>query len=237
MFSIVPIIMNEYIGEDFSSKPTPKKYFEDDYVYYKNDNEILKLRLHFNHMDIVDLIEEYVKNDDVYDFEVLSEYSVKKKYNIGVNFFPFVGKYRIEGNLKKTNNYFVPKLTELLALLINLYNNSNNLITYNNFEKLYSVYINMKNKDINSNDINLLRSLLSKVYIVLEERLDVDVLSKQLDTTTKFIKNTDLELYKKIKYLLESAIDNENKFTELGIDFNVKEGLGLSKDNVKQLKR
>ena len=75
-------------------------------------------------------------------------------------FFPFIGEYRLEYSIRKTNNYFVPEKTPLLAELIDLYNdNSVYYISLNRlgnegyiirYEVLYDALTTIRNELFNS---------------------------------------------------------------------------------------
>ena len=190
-------------------------------IYIRQNNEILNIKIVFNHMDVVDAIEDYINDSNIYFFEVLDEKNIKKKFNLKTSFFPYVGTFRMEGNLKKTNNYFVPGLDDGLILLIDLYNEKNNLVTFKNLQKLYE--LNKKNK--------ILSNLCLKMDIELLERFDLNTLNSVINNSTKQI---DLEYYKKIKFILETAKLNEEKLSLLGLDFKFEKY--VSKQKVKENK-
>lgn len=95
------------------------------FIYIRHDNEILNFKITINNMDVVDAIEDYIKTADTYSFKVMSEEHVKLLYKLRPSFFPNLGKFRLDNNIRKTNNYFVPEKTPLLEEFIDLLINKN----------------------------------------------------------------------------------------------------------------
>lgn len=112
---LLNFIQDIEIGGDYLDKT-----LYNNFIYIRYKNEILNLKITINHMDVVDAIEDYIKTADTYNFKVMSEEHVKLLYKMRPSFFPSIGKFRLDNNIKKTNNYFVPDKTPLLEELIDL---------------------------------------------------------------------------------------------------------------------
>ena len=203
----------------------------DDSIYLENENEILKLILKFNHMDIREIIVDYIQGVNIYNLKALDDISIESEYKTNVSFFPFIGKFKLEGNFKKTNNYLVPPNTELLRKLIGFYNcnnNFNNSISYHDLNVLNSLYKLSKEQN-NILEESTLKNLFSKIHVQLVERLDKTLLKNVINSNNMINKDE----YRQIKFLLVSASENKEIFNEFGLINNI-EKQGLINNNKKQ---
>ena len=73
------------------------------------DDQIYKFKITTNPQDIDYLIEEYINGLDIYIFESTDANSLdNNEKELVEKFFPYLGKFRLEGKLKSTHNYFYP---------------------------------------------------------------------------------------------------------------------------------
>lgn len=185
------------------------------FICIQRYNEILKFKITINHMDVVDAIEDYIKTEDTYNFRVMCEEHVKLLYKIKPSFFPFVGKYRLENDIKKTNNYFVPEKKPLLEELIDLYNNGVYLDTLNNLNSIK----NELKKNNNKTQLLILENLCSKFSLELVEKYNVEALEKTLNHSNNLINKDDLN---KMKWILKTSQENEAIFNNLNLNKKIK---------------
>ena len=186
------------------------------FIYIRQDNEILNFKITINHMDVVDAIEDYIKTADTYSFKVMSEEHVKLLYKLRPSFFPSIGKFRLDNNIKKTNNYFVPDKTPLLEELIDLYND--NLVylgTLNHLNSIKNELVKKKNRI----QLLILRELCSKFSLELVEKYNIEALEKTLNYSNNLINISDLN---KMKWILKTSKENEEIFSSLGLDKKIK---------------
>ena len=186
-----------------------------DSICIRHNNEILNVKITINHMDIVDVIENYVKTEDTYNFRVMCEEDVKL-LRIRPSFFPFIGKYRLENSIRKTNNYFVPEKTPLLEELIDLYNDNHiYYISLNNLNLINNELI----KNNNGTRLLILKKLCSKFSLELLEKYNIESLEKIINYSNNLINKDDLN---KMKWILKSSKENELIFNSLGLNEKIK---------------
>jgi len=179
-----------------------------DFIYIRHNDEILGVKITISHMDVVDAIENYIKTEDTYNFRVMSEEEVKL-LRIRPSFFPFIGKFRLENNIRKTNNYFVPRKTSLLEELIDLYND--NFLYYVSLNTLNLVHNELVKKN-NKTQLLILKNLCSKFYLELVEKYNIEILEKILNNSNNLINRDDL---KKMEWMLKTSKENEEIFNSL----------------------
>ena len=203
------------------------KYRIDDTIYLENENEILSFRLKFNHMDIREIILDYIQGVNIYYLKPLDDNSIESEYKTSVSIFPFIGKFKLEGNFKKTNNYLVPPNTELLRKLIEFYscdNNYSNLISHHDLISLNSLYKLSKEQN-NTLEESTLKNLFSKIHVQLVERLDKTLLENMINSNNMINKSE----YKEMKFILISAKENKQIFEELGLNTKIEEDYTFQK--------
>ncbi len=71
-------------------------------------------------MDVVNVLEKYIDSQKTFDRVIMSEKSLKNT-KIPLKFLYYLGKYTLEDNLFKTNNYLVPKQTPFLDVITEKY--------------------------------------------------------------------------------------------------------------------
>lgn len=204
---LLNFIQDIEIGGDYLDKA-----LYNNFIYIRYNNEILNFKITINHMDVVDAIEDYIKTADTYNFKVMSEEHVKLLYKLRPSFFPSIGKFRLDNNIKKTNNYFVPDKTPLLEELIDLYND--NLVylgTLNHLNSIKNELVKKKNRI----QLLILRELCSKFSLELVEKYNIEVLEKILNCSNNLININDLN---KMNWILKSSKKNEAIFKSLGLD-------------------
>ena len=203
---LLNFIQDIEIGGDYLDKT-----LYNNFIYIRYKNEILNLKITINHMDVVDAIEDYIKTADTYNFKVMSEEHVKLLYKMRPSFFPSIGKFRLDNNIKKTNNYFVPDKTPLLEELIDLYND--NLVylgTLNHLNSIKNELVKKKNRI----QLLILRELCSKFSLELVEKYNIEALEKTLNYSNNLINISDLN---KMKWILKTSKENEEIFSSLDL--------------------
>lgn len=120
-----PLIINSDLEEN-----------KDKNIYVESNGKIYEYEIIFNHMNVVDAIECYIRNESVYSFHLVDEEQAK---TIGtpIKFLPYMGDFRLEGSYKKTRNYLSPVLTYLLNFLNNKY--KDNVITNKDLKTLFEL--------------------------------------------------------------------------------------------------
>ena len=92
------------------------------------NNQICKFKISFDDLDVTNLIEDYMNLIDIYCFEVVPESSLKDN-PFYKKFFPYLGKFRLDGSFKSTHNYFAPSFeSEMLKIFSSMYH-TNILLT------------------------------------------------------------------------------------------------------------
>jgi len=230
----LPFIM-EYEGPP-NSKPietrvkTIRTFELFDYIYLFNENELMKFKVELNHMDIVDALEKYINTQNLCRKEIMSEKDAKKT-KIPLKFLYYLGKYRLENNILKTKNYLVPKQTEFLNLLTEKYEEEVVVRT-----DLYILF-KAKNNAIEDEDdfkLRLIDGLFDNIniefvdkYVITEKEIDNTIINIRTLLGTKYAD----DVLRKLRWMLESTIDNKRYITALGLQ--EKFDKAMNKDKVK----
>lgn len=120
-----PLIINSDLEEN-----------KDKNIYVESNGKIYEYEIRFNHMNVVDAIESYIKNISVYDFVLVNEKQAKVM-GTPIKFLPYMGEFRLEGSCLKTNNYLTPVVSYFLNFLNNKY--KDNIITNDDLKFLYEI--------------------------------------------------------------------------------------------------
>ena len=177
------------------------------------DNEIYKFKITTNPQEMDCLIEEYINGLDIYLFEATDEKSLEIK-EVAEKFFPYLGKFRLEGKLKSTHNYFAPiGGSEMLRILFFMYKTS--ILKEKDLKymgKLYSI----------SNDpsiLNFIKKIFSVADIEVTGTCTVEELKSHLNTLERFFSEIRFsDAYISMKKLLESSKENRERINNLGLN-------------------
>ena len=195
------------------------------------DNEIYKFKITTNPQDIDYLIEEYINGLDIYIFESTDANSLdNNEKELVEKFFPYLGKFRLNGRFKSTNNYFYPiGGNEMVNVLFSMY--KTNILKESDFkymEKLYSL-----SKD--SSILSFIKKIFSVANIELTGKCTVDELNNHLNYLERFFSDIRLsyayDTYISMKNLLESSKENREKINNLGLNEYFMEAINNKKEN------
>lgn len=183
-------------------------------IFVENDGWIYELKMTFDHMDIVNAIEEHISDINIYNFEVKSEDMILEEGMIK-KFFPYVGKFKIDGSRKVTNNYFVPIYSELLNILFLLYKDA--VLLENSFSYIDRLYT-IGTQANAPRTTEFIKRFLEKMEIEILNKYSIEELSYSLDC---LIKIDDIEISKtfsSLKQLLETSTKNKERINNLGLN-------------------
>lgn len=191
-----------------------------EYIYVQKDNQLLKFFVKTEHMNITDTLEQYLNNSSLYNFEVLSEKDIKDKFPLKL--VRSVGKYKLEGNLLKTNNYLVPPVTELTNILNEKYKENNSFVTFSS-KDLHKLNLIKEAFRLDERifELQLIENLLSSFEVELKGIYDISEkeLETYIDNITKLIGfDENKTTLSKLRWILVSASHNEEYITGLGIE-------------------
>jgi len=211
---LLPLLQDiEYAGDEKKSRRL--NFF--DYVYLASGNELLKFKVEINHMDAIDALEEYINSQKTVDHIILNEKEAKNT-NIPLGFLFYLGKYRLENSLIKTENYFVPKSTELLSELTKKYNNCT--VTPVDLYNFACILIEANNNQ-DSLTKKLVEKLFSGVDVELVEKFQInkDELNNIINSIKNIFKNkVEAEaVLHKLKWILDMTECNVHPITGLGL--------------------
>lgn len=227
---LLPLLQDiEYTGDEKKSRKL--SFF--DYVYLTSGNELLKFKVEINHMDAVDALEEYINSQKPVDHIILNEKEAKKT-NIPLGFLLYLGKYRLENSLIKTENYFVPKSTELLFKLTQKYNNCT--VTTVDLYNFACILIEA-NKNQDSLTKKLVEKLFSGVNVELVEKFQIneDELNNIINSIKNIFKNkVEAEaILHKLKWILDMTKRNAEQITKLDLRDKFESAVEKEKQKVK----
>lgn len=192
-----------------------------DYVYLDTGKRILKFRVEINeHMEIVNALESCVDNINVKDFCVMSEKKIKEISTVPVKFLPYVGKFKLEENFIKTNNYLAPKMNDLTKLVLRMYKQSTMgyyIVNSSILEELANVNLELSDKK----DINILNNLLANINVTLVDEYDCDseLLKSNISSIGKVVDHEyGASLLHRFKWILTTSKSNVENIKYLNIE-------------------
>lgn len=195
------------------------------------DDQIYKFKITTNPQDIDYLIDEYINSLDIYLFEATDEKSLNNK-ELAEKFFPYLGKFRLEGKLKSTHNYFYPiGGSEMVNTLFSMY--KTNILKESDFKYMEKLYSLSKNSSI----LNFIKEIFSVVNIELTGEITVEELNNHLNYLERFFSDIRLsytyDAYISMKKLLESSKENKERINNLGLNDYFVEAIKIKneKDN------
>jgi len=197
------------------------------------DDQIYKFKITTNPQDIDYLIEEYINGLDIYIFESTDANSLdNNEKELVEKFFPYLGKFRLEGKLKSTHNYFYPiGGSEMVNTLFSMY--KTNILKESNFKYMEKLYSFSKDSSI----LNFIKKIFSVANIELTGEITVDELNNHLNYLERFFSDIRLsytyDTYISMKNLLESSKKNRERINNLGLNDYFVEAIKIKneKDN------
>lgn len=204
-------------GSENMNKATPNVNTDiKNYIYLEEGNELYKFEIKFNHMDITNAIEQYINRCRVIDFEVRSEQYLKENA-IPKIFFPYLGKFKLEENLKSTKNYFVLNdKSYLYRLLTVMY--WDNSFTPEHFEVLYDCY-NECCLNKQKNKAEFILDFSSKMNIELKNKYKFEELKSIISNLENYVPKDELEKSKEqYRWMFESAKKNKSIISGFGLN-------------------
>lgn len=208
----------------------------EDYIYLYENETLFKFRVQLEHMDVVDALEKYINNRPQWDYDILSKKQVLKQTDIPIKFFRSLGKYRLENNLIKTENYLVPKKTTFLCILGNLYNDS--ILT-----RAYLSYLGGIKSEANITDDVLQNEIINELFqnikidLIKKYSITTDELKNTIDNIRKLDSSSNPEIYDTLttfKRILTSIEENEKNITNLNLKSKFNELIVKDKEKEKQ---
>lgn len=214
---LLPIIMEHSSLEMQDNEENTKKKSFYDYIYLISGNELLKFEIELDHMDVVNVLEKYIDSQKTFDKVIMSEKSLKNT-KIPLKFLYYLGKYTLEDNLFKTNNYLVPKQTPFLDVITEKY--WDGIVDTTDLYNLNCIMIDAQcDEDVAT--INLISDLFKSAYVELVERFEID--TEELGKTIYFIRNLlknsreCQDVLSKLRWILEKSKSNIEYITKLGL--------------------
>lgn len=141
---------------------------EEKNIFVESNGKLYEYEIRFNHMNVVDAIESYVKNETIYNFTLVNE-NQAKIMGTPIKFLPYMGEFKLEGSLKKTKNYLSPLVTYFLNFLNNKY--KDNIITSDDLKSLYELK-KMYEKDSRINELEIFENLCYGIRVSLINTYD-----------------------------------------------------------------
>lgn len=191
-----------------------------DHIFLEKDGQILKFKVSIPHLDITNAIETYLNNSKLDNCILKSEKYAKLYYPL--NLIESVGKFKLEGNWRKTKNYFIPKPNALTEFLYDKYRiyNENVALYIEDLSKL-SYFIDIYKEEDKDVELNIINTLKSKFIVELVEVYDLDLnqLEIYIENIEKMVGNVKSRttLYK-LRNILIFGEQSKVYINELGIE-------------------
>lgn len=218
-----------YDYECFEGKRSKK----DEFIYLDTDKRILKYRAKLNHLAITDAIEECIANISVYSYEVLDKKHAEMSA-IPLKFLPKVGKFKLAENIFKTQNYLVPRSTDLMKLLNKIGKNCINgvcTLTRYDLNKLYEIMMESFNNKKYS-EVDIILDLCSKLNIELvdEYNINKELIFKASRIVESLTYNSEtFQTLSDLSIIMNSLNTNLDQICKLGLEKKFIEAVRVKK--------
>lgn len=212
---LLPIIQDMEIWVESDNESKRKNFY--DYIYLISGNELLKFEIELDHMDVVNVLEQYLDSQRTFDKVIKSEKELKGT-KIPLKFLYYLGKYTLEDNLFKTNNYLAPKQTPFLELITEKYWDGK--VDPTDLDNLSCIKIDAE-CDEDATTIKLISDLFEKANVELIERFEMnkDELICTISNIRTLLNNSreSQDVLSKLRWILEKSKSNMEYITKLGI--------------------
>lgn len=219
------------------------------YIYLLNDDKILKLLVYVNPVLVRKLFEKLIDNMDEKQFKIVDR---KTMYKLNLLMpMPYVGKYKLENRVIKTENFKVPFGTDdncsFLYLLNSIYDNISltreDIIDLNHYKTKYIhkfCFTSLKNLQDKQTKIcaEIIQELLANIEIYVLEEYDKNKLSQSLEYIDFITTMENLNIKEtliKLKEILTEAEANKTLFDSLMINVKLEDKNKKNKNNIMSL--
>lgn len=202
----------------FEGAPNKKNEF----IYLDTDKRILKYKANLNHMAITEAMESCICNISIYDFRI-SDKKHAEMSSVPLKFLPKLGKFKLDENMFKTQNYLVPRSTDLMLLLNRIGKNCINgvcTLTRYDLNKLYEIMIESYNNK-NYIEVDIILDLCSKLNIelVAEYDLNKESISKAKQIVESLTFNCEtFQTLSELSIIMNSLNTNLDQICKLGLE-------------------
>lgn len=215
-----------YVGGHYKD-PSNKK--TKDYIYLQEENKILKFDVGFSYFEVLRILERYINYRDINDYTIITHKELEEN-NIPTGVLPYLGKFRLEGNFRRTNNYLAPKESDHLFLWLCEKLEERTLFSQD-LECLYKT-AKLAFEDGEEEQLQIIKDLIEKVGLAFIESYTVDY--NELSNKINELENKgDKSKLNELKWIIETAKENKKYLKSLGLYDKFLERAGLNKQNQK----
>lgn len=225
---LLPLIQDfEFISDESKNENKKKSIYN--YIYLKQGNKLLKFDVWCSYSEILKILEKYTNEKPAADYRIMTHKEVIKN-NIPFNVIPYLGKFRLQGNYMKTDNYLVPK--EENYLFSWLCDRCDEITVVNrDLEILYNIAkLNYIDEDYET--LKIIKRIIGTIKLNLVGSYTIN--SEQIEDVKKLIKeekdNTKLQ---QLKWILKSSKENKKYIKAFGLEDKFLEVAVLNKQKVK----
>lgn len=244
---LIPLMEFESGGYESTYRKKQKQNDKSNkYIYLLNDDKILKLLVYVNPALVRKLFEKLIDNMDEKQFKIVDR---KTMYKLNLlMLMPYVGKYKLENRVIKTENFKVPFAMDdncsFLYLLNSIYDNIS--LTREDIIDLYHYkvkyidkfcFTSLKNLPDKQTRIcaEIIKELLANLNIQIIEEYDKNKLSQSLEYIDFITTMENLNIKEtliKLKEILTEAEVNKTFFDSLMIKVKLEDKNEKTKSKV-----
>lgn len=199
-----------------------KRNKKDEFIYLDTNKRILKYTTSLNHMAIANAIESCMANVSVYDYKMTDKKHAELS-SVPLKFLPKLGKFKLNDNVFKTQNYLVPRSTAVLKFLNKLHKNCINgvcTLTRYDFNKLYELVLeSFNNRNYVEADIIIDLCNQLNIELVGEYDLNKEEISKAKKTVEDLTFNNEtFQTLSELSIIMNSLNTSLNQICKLGLE-------------------
>ena len=229
---MIPFMEMETGYINFDDYYKKKVKINESFIYLEKDGKILKFKVTPDPGVVIYAIRKYIDEQKQEKLEILNKKEILKR-EVPLQFYQYLGKFRLEQNILKTKNYLVPEKSPMLELLGNKY--KDNIVTNKTLKRLEQIKIDAM-VDENILDLKIIDLLLENLNIYLSSEYNTNrrQLNDCIDNVDKLLYSDKEVMYvlKRLKFILETSKENKKYINKLGLKDKFDEA--FKRDNEKQ---
>lgn len=187
-------------------------------IFLEKDGELLKFKVSIPSIDFANEFKSYLYNPEFNELKILREKDVKF-LGFPLKLVRNLGKFRLHGNILKTNNYLVPNPTSLSNYLSKKYSDNKNNIKFfsDDLCKLYDLKQHCEEHE-NKIESGFIENLIGQFQVELQRKYNPDSEELKLYIQNLIEDKDDKLVLLRLKEILLECTRNKMYIEKLGIE-------------------
>lgn len=224
---LLPMMQEMEYDRGHYKNPNSKK--AENYIYVQEGDKILKFNVGFPYFEVLKNLEKYINQKNIYDYTVITHKELEEN-NIPTSVLSYLGKFRLEGNFRRTDNYLAPKDYDHLFMWLCEKSEERNLFS-NDLKNIYKM-TKLAFEDGEYEYQETMKDIVDSIEFSFIESYKVDY--NQLSNKINELENSgNKKKLEKLEWIFRTAKENKKYLKYLGLHDMFLESAGINKQNQK----